>query len=140
MHTEPDEAIRDGKDPTARRRCMGIEPVRPQCPPRPDVGDKQGVRRHRGRHLHSSLGMTPAARLVLTSASGGQRRLLWARTGEARAQEFAGAGEGCVAFVEHRGEPLEHVRDARCDFERNGDICRGGPRREPDSVVEQDFV
>ena len=37
------------------------------------------------------------------------RRLLWARTGKVRAQELAGAGEGGVAFVEHRGESLEHV-------------------------------
>jgi hypothetical protein len=28
-----------------------------------------------------------------------------------RAQELSGAGEGGVAFVEHRGEPLEHVRN-----------------------------
>jgi hypothetical protein len=34
------------------------------------------------------------------------------RTNEVRAQELAGAGEGSVAFVEHRGEALEHVGDA----------------------------
>ena len=41
-------------------------------------------------------------------------------------QELAGASQGSVAFVEHRGEPLEHVRDARCDFEPDGDIGPGG--------------
>jgi hypothetical protein len=29
-----------------------------------------------------------------------------------RAQELAGASQGSVGFVEHRGEPLERVRDA----------------------------
>ena len=57
-----------------------------------------------------------------------------------RAQELAGAGQGGVAFVEHRGESLEHVRDAGCDFERDGDIGRGGAGGEPGGVVEEDLV
>jgi hypothetical protein len=56
------------------------------------------------------------------------------------AQEFAGSGQGSVALVEHRGEPLEHVRDARCDFERDGDTGRGGAGGEPGGVVEEDLV
>jgi len=57
-----------------------------------------------------------------------------------RAQELASPSQGSVAFDEHRGEPLEHVRDARCDFERDGDIGRGGAGGEPGGVVEEDLV
>ena len=57
-----------------------------------------------------------------------------------RAQELAGAGQGGVAFVEHRGEPLEHVRNAGCDLERDGDVGRGGAGGEPGGVVEEDLV
>jgi hypothetical protein len=57
-----------------------------------------------------------------------------------RAQELAGAGEGGVAFVEHRGESLEHVRDAGCDFERDGDIGRCSTGGEFGGVVEEDLV
>jgi hypothetical protein len=57
-----------------------------------------------------------------------------------RAQELAGAGQCSVAFVEHRGEPLEHGRDARCDFKPDGDIGRGGAGCEPGGVVEEDLV
>jgi hypothetical protein len=35
---------------------------------------------------------------------------------------------------------LEHVRDARCDFEPDSDIGRGGPGGEPGRVVEEDLV
>jgi hypothetical protein len=48
------------------------------------------------------------------------------RTSEVRAQELADASEGSVSVVEHRGEALEHVGDAACDFEADGDIGRGG--------------
>jgi hypothetical protein len=64
----------------------------------------------------------------------------WTRTSEVRAQELASAGQGGVAFVEHRGESLEHVRDARCDFERDGDVGRRGTRGESGRVVEEDLV
>ena len=47
-----------------------------------------------------------------------------------RAQELAGGGQGGVAIVEHRGEALEHVRDAWCDFEPDGDVGRGGADEE----------
>jgi hypothetical protein len=57
-----------------------------------------------------------------------------------RAQELAGAGQGGLAFVEHRGESLEHVRDARCDFERDGDVGRGSACGESGGVVEEDLV
>ncbi len=67
-------------------------------------------------------------------------KLSWTRTREVRAQELAGAREGGVAFVEHRGESLEHVRDARCDFECDGDIGRGGAGGESGGVVEEDLV
>jgi hypothetical protein len=72
----------------------------------------------------------------------GQRpaKFSWTRTSEMRAQELASAGQGGVAFVEHRGEPLEHVRDARCDFEPDGDVGRGGAGGEPGGVVEEDLV
>jgi hypothetical protein len=62
------------------------------------------------------------------------------RTSEVRAQELAGAGQGSVAFVEHRGEPLEHVRDAWCGFEPDGDVGHGGAGGEPGGVVEEDLV
>jgi hypothetical protein len=78
--------------------------------------------------------------LVLTRARGGQRTLSWTQTGEVRVQELAGAGQSSVAFVEHRGEPLEHVRDARCDFEPDGDVGRGGAGGEPGGIVEEDLV
>jgi hypothetical protein len=32
---------------------------------------------------------------------------------------------------------LEHVRDARCDFEPDDDIGRGGAGREPAGVVQE---
>lgn len=73
-------------------------------------------------------------------AEAAQVKLSWTRTREVRAQELAGAGQGGVGFVEHRGEPLEHVRDARCDFEPDGDIGRGGAGGEPGGVVEEDLV
>jgi hypothetical protein len=92
------------------------------------------------RDLHSSSRMTPVGELALTRARGGQRRLSWKRTGEVRAQELAAAGQGGVAFVEHRGESLEHVRDARCDFEPDGDVGGGGLGGEPGGVVEEDLV
>jgi hypothetical protein len=57
-----------------------------------------------------------------------------------RAQELAGAGQGGVAFVEHRGESLEHVWDAGRDFEPDGDIGRGGAGGESGGVVEEDLV
>jgi hypothetical protein len=59
---------------------------------------------------------------------------------EMRTQERAGPGQGSVAFVEHRGEPLEHVRDAGCDFEPDGDIGRRGTGGESGRVVEEDLV
>ena len=59
---------------------------------------------------------------------------------EVRAQELTGPGQGCVAFFEHRGEALEHVRDARCDFEPDGDIGRSGAGGEPGGVVQEDLV
>ena len=46
----------------------------------------------------------------------------------------------CLAFVEHRGEPLEDVSDAGCDLEGDGDIGRGGVGSEPRRVVEEDLV
>jgi hypothetical protein len=67
-------------------------------------------------------------------------KLSWTRTSEVRAQELAGGGQGSVALVEHRGKPLEHVRDARCDFEPDGDIGRGCAGGEPGGVIEQDLV
>jgi hypothetical protein len=54
--------------------------------------------------------------------------------------ELAGASQGSVGVVEHRGEPLEHVRDARCDFEPDGDVGGGGAGGEPGGVIEQDLV
>jgi hypothetical protein len=84
--------------------------------------------------------MTPVDKAGLHIARGGPRRLLWARTGEVRAQELAGAGQGRVAFGEHRGESLEHVRDAGCDFEPDGDIGRRGAGGESGRVVEEDLV
>ena len=57
-----------------------------------------------------------------------------------RAQELAGAGQGGVAFVEHRGECLEHVRDAGCDFDPDGDIGRRAMGGESCGVVEEDLV
>ena len=92
------------------------------------------------RDLHSSSRMTPVGGLLHTRARGGQPKRSWTRTSEVCAQELAGAGQGGVAFVEHRGESLEHVRDARCDFERDGDIGRRGTRGEPGRVVEEDLV
>ena len=68
------------------------------------------------------------------------RLMLGTRTAEVRAQELAGAGQCGVAFVEHRGEPLEHVRNAGCDLEGDGDVGRGGAGGEPCGVVEQDLV
>jgi hypothetical protein len=56
------------------------------------------------------------------------------------AYELAGAGQGGVGFVEHRGESLEHMRNAGCYLERDGDVGRGGLGSEPDGVVEQDLV
>jgi hypothetical protein len=57
-----------------------------------------------------------------------------------RAQELAGARQSSVAFVEHRGEPLEHMRDFRCDFEPDGDIGCCGAGSEPGGVVKEDLV
>ena len=57
-----------------------------------------------------------------------------------RAQELAGIGQGSLAFVEHRGESLEHMRNSGCYLERDGDVGRGGAGGEPDGVVEQDLV
>lgn len=53
---------------------------------------------------------------------------------------MAGTGEGGVALIEHRGEPLEDMRDPRHDFERDRDIGFGGASGEPGGVVEEDFV
>ena len=69
-----------------------------------------------------------------------QAKLSWTRASEVRAQELAGAGQGGFAFVEHRGESLEHVRDARCDFEPDGDIGRRGTGGESGRVIEEDLV
>jgi hypothetical protein len=57
-----------------------------------------------------------------------------------REQELAGAGQGGLALVEYRGEPLEDVRNAGCDLEGDGDVGRGGVGSEPSGVVEQDLV
>jgi hypothetical protein len=79
-------------------------------------------------------------RAGLTTARGGERTFSWARTGEVRAEELAGAGQGSVAFVEHLGESLEHMRNAGCYLERDGDVGRGGLGSEPGGVIEQDLV
>ena len=71
---------------------------------------------------------------------GAHGSLLWARTGEVRAKELAGAGQGSVGFVEDRREALEHVRDAGCDFEPDGDLGRGGAGGKSGGVVEEDLV
>jgi hypothetical protein len=57
-----------------------------------------------------------------------------------RTRELAGAGQGSVAFVEYRGESLEHLWNAGCYLERDGDVGRGGLSSESDGVIEQDLV
>jgi hypothetical protein len=50
------------------------------------------------------------------------RLRLGARSSEVREQELSGAGQGGLAFVEYRGEPLEDVRNAGCDLEGARDL------------------
>ena len=107
------------------------------CPPSPAAPGRPLTLK---RDLHSSSHMTPVGGLLIARAGGGLLKLSWTRTSEVRAQELAGAGQGGVAFVEHRGESLENVRDARCDFEPHGDVGPGGTRGEPGGVVEEDLV
>ena len=65
---------------------------------------------------------------------------LWTGTCEVRARELAGAGQGSVAFVEYRGESLEHVWNAGCYLKRDRDVGRGDLGSESGGVIEQDLV
>jgi hypothetical protein len=53
---------------------------------------------------------------------------------------LAGLREGLVGFIEHAGEPDEHVRDVGCDLQRHWNAVRGGPGGGPGGVVEEDLV
>ena len=54
--------------------------------------------------------------------------------------ERGGTGQRRFAFVEHRREGLEDVRNAGDDLERDAHVVRGCARRQPQRVTQQDLV